>query len=124
MSEPTPEDFGGEFVFDDSYDQSDFTAEAVRNEYADESVLEEGRKQRATEEGVQDARFAGYAEVLRVYEARSDTEPLRDRRARALATDPAQQDFTRAAGYTGQATEAESSYPAEAAAGEDDQTDP
>ena len=93
--------------------QADYTADAVNTEADNSSSLEALRAEQAEAAGLQDARHAGYAEVLANYEARTDTEPLRDRRARALAFDPEQQDFTRAADYDGQATEAESTYPAD-----------
>lgn len=96
-----------------NYDQDAFTADAVAAEAAETSTLEADRKAEAAGAGVQDARFIGYAEVLEVYNRRSDTEPLADRRARSLATDPAQQDFTRAADYTGNSTETETRYPAD-----------
>ena len=89
------------FTFDNNYSQDKFTADTVNDEAVNESSLEAQRKAEAKTAGVQDARHIGYAEVLEVYNSRSDTEPLADRRARELAVDPADQDFTRAADYTG-----------------------
>lgn len=105
------------FTFDSTYSQENYSAEEVNAEADSSSSLEATRATEAEGAGVQDARHIGYADVLSVYEARTDTEPLRDRRARALAFDPEQQDFTRAADYDGQATEAESTYPADPDAG-------
>lgn len=93
--------------------QDAFTADTVNQEYADRSTLEADRREQAEAAGVRDARFASYADVLRNYEERSDTEFLRDRRARSHAVTADQQDFTRAADYTGNSTEAESGYPEE-----------
>ena len=107
----------GEWTQEDGYSQEEWSAATVNDEAVNESQLENDRKSQATAASVQDARHIGYAEVLAVYEARTDTEPLRDRRARALAVDPAQQDFTRHVNYTGQATEAEPDYLADPDAG-------
>lgn len=96
-----------------NYSQDAWSADAVNTEAWNDSKLEAERKARAEAAGVQDARHIGYAEVLEVYNRRADTEPLADRRARALATDPAQQDFTRAAEYTGNSEETETRYPAD-----------
>jgi len=95
------------------YAQDKFTADAVNEEAWNDSKLEQQRKDEATAAGVQDARHIGYAEVLEVYNRRSDTEPLADRRARALATDAGQQSFTRADDYTGNSVETETEYPAD-----------
>lgn len=89
---------------DPTYSQERFTADAVRTEADAEGTLEATRAQEAAAEGVRDARFIGYAEVLDVYNQRSDTEPLADRRARHLAADPTEQDFTRRADWTGNST--------------------
>lgn len=83
------------FTFNEDYKQDTFTADAVIAEADNQSKLEEQRAAEATAAGVQDARFIGYAEVLEVYNKRSDTETLANRRARAQATDAGQQSFTR-----------------------------
>ena len=94
-----------------AYSQDAWSADAVSTEADNSSELEAQRKAEAEAEGVQDARHIGYAEVLEVYNRRSDTEPLADRRARALATDAGQQSFTRAADYTGNSETTETEYP-------------
>ena len=101
------------FEFDDDYSQDAWTADSVNEEAWNDSKLEAQRKARAEAAGVQDARHVGYAEVLEVYNRRADTEPLADRRARALAVDAGQQDFTRAAEYTGNSETTETEYPAD-----------
>lgn len=83
------------FTFNGQYTQNAFTADAVVAEANNQSKLEEDRAAEAKQAGVQDARFIGYAEVLEVYNKRSDTETLANRRARAQATDAGQQSFTR-----------------------------
>jgi hypothetical protein len=85
----------------DNYEQDDYTAQTVREEARNDSALERQRKTEAEEAGVQDARHIGYAEVLNVYARRTDVEHLADRRARHLAANPADQAFTRQAGYDG-----------------------
>ena len=90
------------FTFQTGYTQDDFTAD--NNVESNESSLEVQRKAVAEAAGVVDARFDGYADVLEVYNSRTDTERLADRRARHLAADPADQDFTRADDYTGNST--------------------
>ena len=99
------------FTFDSDYSQENYSAEEVNAEADNSSSLEATRAADAKTAGVQDARHIGYAEVLEVYNRRSDTEPLADRRARALATDAGQQDFTRAAEYTGNSETTETEYP-------------
>lgn len=109
------------FTFDAEEGKQDrYTADAVKEEALNESGLEQERAAEARAAGVRDARFIGYAEVLELYNNRSDTEPLADRRARALATDPGQQSFTRAAEYTGNSETTETQYPAD---GEWEETD-
>lgn len=112
------------FTFDSDYSQDDFTADTVNDEAVNDSKLEAQRADEAKAKGVKDARFIGYAEVLEVYNSRSDTEPLADRRARELAVDAGQQSFTRAADYNGNATAAEGNYPADGEWTEDDHTTP
>lgn len=85
-----------------AYDQEKYSAQTVREEAVNESQLEIDRKAEAEAAGLQDARFIGYSEVLNVYAQRSDVEHLADRRARHLAANPADQAFTRQAGYDGQ----------------------
>lgn len=101
------------FTFDGNYSQEDFSAETVSREADNSSSLEADRKAEAEAAGVQDARHIGYAEVLEVYNKRSDTEPLADRRARELAVDAGQQDFTRFDDYTGNSETKETEYPAD-----------
>lgn len=66
-----------------------------------ESDLDRQREGEAEAAGLSNARFAGYADVLGLYEQRSDTEHLADRRARHYAATVADQDFTRHADYDG-----------------------
>ena len=106
------------------YSQDDFTADTVNDEAVNDSKLEAQRTQEAEAAGVKDARFIGYAEVLSVYNSRSDTEPLEDRRARELAVDAGQQSFTRAADYTGNSEAKETQYPADGAWTEEDHSTP
>lgn len=96
-----------------SYNQDAFTADTVRLEGDNASTLEAQRKTEADTANVQHARYIGYAEVLDVYNKRSDTETLADRRARELAVDPVDQDFTRAEGYTGNSTAKQTSRTAD-----------
>lgn len=98
-------------AFDPSYTQDAYTADSVSTEADNASALEAQRKAEAEAAGVQDARFVSYSDVLDIYQARSDSETLRDRRARSLAYNPEQQDFTRQAEYTGNSETDESSYP-------------
>lgn len=83
------------------YNQDRWTADAVRQEADREAKLEDQRAAQAEAAGVRDARFIGYAEVLGVYNQRSDTETLASRRARHLAATPVEQDFTRDADWVG-----------------------
>jgi hypothetical protein len=53
--------------------------------------------------------YLDYAEKLAIYEARSDTEPLADRRARDHGETFEDADFTREAGYTGVSEEQQTS---------------
>lgn len=80
-------------------DQSDYTADAVIAEQDNESQLEADRAAQAEAAGVSDARFAGYAESLEAYEARSDVETGARRRAREVAPTFAEADFARTAEY-------------------------
>ena len=101
------------FTFDSDYSQEDYTADAVNEDADNSSSLEATRAGEAATAEVQDARHIGYADVLSVYEARTDTESLANRRARALAVDPADQDFTRHVNYTGDDAGKSASPPAE-----------
>lgn len=56
---------------------------------------------RAEAAGVREVGFIEYAASIANYEARSDVEPLAERRAREAATTFAAQDFARADGYYG-----------------------
>lgn len=89
------------FTFDGDYSQDKYTADKVVEGLDRESGLDAQRADEATAAGVSSARFDGYADVLSVYEARSDTEHLADRRARHYAATAAEQDFARAADYDG-----------------------
>lgn len=89
------------FEFDNDYSQDAWSADAVNTEAWNDSKLERERQERAEAAGAQDARHIGYAQVLEVYNNRSDTESLANRRSRELSVDPADQDFTRHVNYTG-----------------------
>lgn len=94
-----------DYTADPNYSQEKYSAKTVVDGLNNESSLEADRKTQATAEGVQDARFIGYAEVLDVYQERTDTEHLADRRARHYASDTAAQDFARADDYDGNSGE-------------------
>lgn len=83
------------------YSQEGYSAKTVVEGLINDSTLEHERKTDAAVADVQDARFIGYAEVLDVYQRRSDTEHLADRRARHYASDPEAQDFARHEFYDG-----------------------
>lgn len=83
------------------YDQEKFSAKSVVADLENDSTLEADRKAEANAADVQDARFIGYSDVLDVYQARTDTEHLADRRARHYASDPAEQNFARHENYDG-----------------------
>lgn len=89
------------FTFDKDYSQDKYTADKVVEGQNRESDLDAQRATEAETAGVASARFIGYDDVLSVYEARSDTEHLADRRARHYAATAAEQDFARAADYDG-----------------------
>ena len=82
-------------AFNASYNQDDFTADAEIARVANESTLDADRQADADAAGVYRASQINYADVLGVYEARSDVENLRNRRARANAEEFSQQDFSR-----------------------------
>lgn len=88
------------FTFDSAYSQEEYSAKEVLPA-SRESGLDAQRAGEAETAGVREARFIGYADVLGVYEARSDTEHTADIRARHLAATAAEQDFARAADYDG-----------------------
>ena len=89
------------FEFDATASQEEYSAESVVAELDRDSALEAERKADADAAGVSEARFQGYAQVLGVYEARTDVESLADRRARHYGDTFAEQDFARAEGYKG-----------------------
>lgn len=98
-------------AFDPTYSQEKYSAQTVVEGMNRESQLDADRAEAAETAGVQSARFIDYAEVLGVYEARSDTEHLADRRARHYAANADEQDFARAADYDGNSgTESDSGY--------------
>lgn len=99
------------FTFDDTYSQEKHSAKTVVDGLNRESELDAQRATEADTANVQSARFIGYADVLSVYEARSDTEHLADRRARHYAATAAEQDFARAEDYDGNSgTESDSGF--------------
>jgi hypothetical protein len=65
------------------------------------SAVDEDAATRAAAGSVREAAFLDYAEGLENYMARSDVEPLDQRRAREAAADVATQDFARADDYVG-----------------------
>lgn len=78
--------------------QEKFSAASVNPANAD---LNAERAADSTFDSVSKPEYLGYAEKLAIYEARSDTEPLADRRARDHGETFEDADFTRKAGYTG-----------------------
>lgn len=90
------------FTLDESYSQEAYSAKQVLlDEHGEPQTLDATRATEAEGEGVSSARFIGYADVLSIYEARSDTEHTADIRARHFAATAAEQDFARAASYDG-----------------------
>lgn len=85
-------------------DQEKYSAESVIAEQDNASSLDATRAAEADAANVQTANQIGYAQVLGLYEARTDTEPLADRRARESGETFSDADFARAEGYTGEAT--------------------
>lgn len=66
----------------------------------DDSVNEDA-KTRAANANVSGVQFIDYADAIDNYQARSDVEPLWQRRAREAAAQVADQDFARADDYDG-----------------------
>lgn len=64
-------------------------------DYPNEDRLRREDAERAEAAGVTSVEYIDYAEALENYGTRPDVEPLANRRARELASDPADQDFAR-----------------------------
>lgn len=91
----------GTWSDDAAYTQDAFTADAVIAEQDNEGTLDALRAEQAEANSVSRAQYAGYADVIANYAARSDVEPLADRRARHQGEAITDADFTRHANYTG-----------------------